>query len=113
MWRNKGADSPRQIGTAPAVQTLKHYPQILRRIMKFAIREELIETLPLFPEIGRQKHTRAWFEPKDYELLKKVSKERKKSESEGCSVEPRISTSIHHIRCWLWLSCWGDDEFET
>ena len=76
VWRNKGADSPRQIGTAPAAQTLKHYLQILRRIMKFTIREELIKTLPLFPEIGRQKHTRAWFEPKDYELLKKVSKER-------------------------------------
>ena len=76
VWRNGFGKSPTQKGDKPAAQTQKHYLQVMRRILKYAIRREIIDTLPLFPEISLRKHTKGWFEPKEYELLKEVSRRR-------------------------------------
>ena len=76
VWRNKQPKGPNMLANRPAPQTLKNYMVAMRRIMKYAVRQGLIDTLPLFPEIARIKHTRGWFEPQEYEHLKKVSRER-------------------------------------
>jgi len=75
-WRMGHEKSPTQRKDQPSAQTQKHYIQVMRRILKYAVRRDVIETLPLFPEIRLTKHNRGWFEPAEYELLKRISRER-------------------------------------
>jgi hypothetical protein len=76
VWRlehSKKLDSNVNI---PSPQTQRHYIQVLRRILKYSINQGVIDILPLFPTIRLTKHNRGWFEPDEYELLKKVSHKR-------------------------------------
>ena len=78
-WRMQQPKSPTQREGHPSSQTQKHYMHVMRRVMKYAVMQDVIETMPLIPEISLKKHRKAWFEPKEYKLLKEKSKERIKN----------------------------------
>lgn len=75
-WRMKQQRRPQQVSEQISPQTQKHYMQVMRRILKYAIRQDVIEALPLFPEISLKKHVRGWFEPDEYKHLLASSRKR-------------------------------------
>ena len=56
-------------------ETLKKYKQNIQGVLKYALRENLIDRIPPFPTIKRKDQPRGWFSEDEYEKLRKVTRQ--------------------------------------
>ena len=53
--------------------TLKKHTNLISKILKLALRENIIDRMPLIPSIKLDDSPRGWFSVKEYDLLKKTA----------------------------------------